>query len=40
MWFKYDDINGYIDKINNDFISLDNIRSSEGLSLFVYVKII
>ena len=40
MWFKYDDINGYIEKINNDFISLDNIRSSEGLSHFVYVKII
>ena len=40
MWFKYDDINGYIEKINNDFISLDNIRSSERLSLFVYVKMI
>ena len=40
IWFKYDDINGYSEKINNDFIALDNIRSSEGLSLFVYVKMI
>ena len=36
----YDDINGYSEKINNDFIALDNIRSSEGLSLFVYVKMV
>ena len=40
IWFKYDDINGYIEKINNDFISLNNIRSSEGLSLLVYIKVI
>ena len=38
IWFKYDDINGYIEKINNEFIALDNIRASEGLSLLVYIK--
>ena len=39
IWFRFDDINGYIEKINNDFIALSNIRSSEGLSLLVYIKI-
>ena len=33
-------MNGYIEKINNDFISLDNIRASKGLSFLVYIKII
>ena len=37
-WFKYDDINGIIEKIINDFIALDNIMDTEGLSLFVYLK--
>ena len=37
-WFKYDDMNGIIEKINNDFIALDNIMDTEGLSLFVYLK--
>ena len=37
-WFKYDDMNGIIEKIINDFIALDNIMDTEGLSLFVYLK--
>ena len=38
QWFKYDDMNGIIEKINNDFIALDNIMDTEGLSLFIYLK--
>ena len=38
MPFKCDYINGYSEKVNNDFIALDNISSNEGLSLFVHAK--
>ncbi len=37
-WLKTDDMNGIIEKIINDFIALDNIMETEGLSLFVYLK--
>jgi len=38
QWFKYDDMFGKIEKINNDVIALDNIMDTEGLSLFIYLK--
>ena len=38
QWFKYDDMNGIIEKINNDFIVLNNIMDTEGLSLFIYLR--
>ena len=37
-WFKFNDMNGYFLELNNPDLSLDNIRSSETLILFIYLK--
>ena len=39
-WYKFDDLKGICQKINNEAIALDNIREGEGLDLFIYLKYI
>ena len=38
IWYKYDDLKGTWQKINNEVIALNNIQESEGLALFIYLK--
>ena len=37
-WFKFNDMKGYFSELNNPDLSLDNIRSSETVALFIYLK--
>lgn len=39
LWYKYDDFNGVIIKLNNIIYALDNIRSTEAAALLVYIKV-
>ena len=37
-WYKYDDLNSKYKVILNTEFALDNLRSGEGIALFVYLK--
>ena len=37
-WFKFNDFKGYYEELKNHQLSLENIRASESVVLFVYIK--
>ena len=38
-WFSFDDLKGIYIELKNQYITIDNIRSSEGICLLIYLKI-
>ena len=38
-WFSFDDFKGIYIELKNKYITIDNIRSSEGICLLIYLKI-
>ena len=38
-WFSFDDFKGIYIELKNQYITIDNIRSSEGICLLIYLKI-
>ena len=37
-WFSFDDLKGIYKELKNQYVTIDNIRSSEGICLLIYLK--
>ena len=37
-WFSFDDLKGMCEGLKNQYVTIDNIRSSEGICLLIYLK--
>ena len=37
-WFKFDDMKGYYEELKNYELAINNIRDSESIVLFIYLK--
>ena len=37
-WFSFDDLKGIYKELKNQYVTIDNIRSSEAICLLIYLK--